>query len=167
MADQQSLTVQAVLDRFNESEATLTQLTEKLRNLALAEETANDAAATIRSVATAIDRVAGELRDLVEQAAAAQSDIRAAVEAARQFLAATDLAELNRTVQELADSSAKHAEAVLDHQQTTRDTITARLDNVEQQLEQSRANEAELRDQLDRVRSNLPPRKLRQFGLDA
>jgi hypothetical protein len=173
MTDQTSLTVQAVVDRFNSSERTLQELGEKLRALTLAEETAADGAKTIREAASALTQVAGDLRSLASRAAVAQTEVRRAVEAAKGFLEGTDVSALHRTLDGLTESTGAITDAVgvvRERQQASDDANGKRFEALEQRLvalEESRHETAKLQQQLDKVRAGLSARKLRQLGLDA
>jgi chromosome segregation ATPase len=178
MAERSTLTVQAVLDRFDESGTTLTQLAEKLRALTLAEEATGEAASSIASAAANLDSFVAALQKLTEQATAAQAEVRKAVESASQFLGATDLAALRRSIQDLTKTAATQLEhsttasestqAILEWQQKLEESVEARFDVLERKLaglEQCQAEAASLRQKLDKVRAGLSDRKLQQLGI--
>lgn len=169
MAESASLNVKSVLDRFESSEQTLQRLSEKLRSLTLAEEASSQSAASISSAAGAINGAADQLQTVAQAAESAQNELKAAVQAAADFLGATDLSELNKSIQAVSQAVRHDLPSELrDRVGDSETTITDRLSAIEDrlaELEKGRKAEAELREQLDLVRSGLSPRMIRKLGL--
>lgn len=178
MAESSTLTVQAVLDRFEESGTTLAQLAEKLRALTLAEEGTGEAASSLADAAASLDSFVAGLQNLTEQATAAQVEVRTAVESASQFLGATDLAALRQSIEQLSKTAASQLElsttaaesiqAILEWQQKLEESVATRFDGLERKLatlEEAREESELLRQQLNKVRDGLSTRKLQQLGL--
>ena len=169
MSDDAAPELRGLLERFDSSRETLDQLTERLRSLALAEETSSQAADSIASAAEQLEASAKQLEALTDAATAAQTELKGAVEAAGDFLERADLSEVTDTLETVNEATSKTLpETIHTASEHTVERINERLGALEQRLadlEQLRQSEAELRAQLDRVRTKLSARKLAQLGL--
>lgn len=99
-----SLELAAVRKRFAESADLLDQLRERIRSLALAEETVNDASTSIDEAAAVLKALTAGLSEISDALRDAVAKTEHAMGAAGDFLAGTDLGQLQAT---LADIAAK------------------------------------------------------------
>lgn len=169
MSDDAAPQLRGLLERFDSSRETLDQLTERLRSLALAEETSSQAADSIASAAEQLEASAKQLEALTDAATAAQTELKGAVEAAGDFLERTELSDLSDALESVNEATSKTLpETIHAASEQTVERIDQRLSALEQRLadlEQTRQSEADLRAQLDHVRTNLSARKLDRLGL--
>ena len=169
MSDDAAPQLRGLLERFDSSRETLDQLTERLRSLALAEETSSQAADSIASAAEQLEASAKQLEALTDAATAAQTELKGAVEAAGDFLERTELSDLSDALESVNEATSKTLpEAIRTANEQTVERINERLSALERRLadlEQTRQSEADLRAQLDQVRTRLSARKLAQLGL--
>jgi predicted nucleic acid-binding Zn-ribbon protein len=94
MSDERALTLSTVQRAFADSERSLNELQERLRGVALAEETAASNAESIRSAADSVAGLASSTGASLAALERAQMQVTEACELVSQFLEATDLAAL-------------------------------------------------------------------------
>jgi chromosome segregation ATPase len=105
------LDVQAVVDRFDESEQALQDVRQRLRGLVSAEESAGQAAASMQQASQALTSAAKALEAAVTEVQEVRTTTIAALDAAREFLAGTDLSSLRQEVAALAEAMPKAEDA--------------------------------------------------------
>jgi chromosome segregation ATPase len=136
-----ALTVEAVVARFRESEATLQQLQERLLALALANDIATSASRSLDAAASSLADFVGELRSVVEQTAEAQSTTAEALKAAQAFLSTTDLGRVAAGLDGVASATSSSQKGIENlgtavHNQHKRlDVLEKRVDDVRSVVE--------------------------------
>lgn len=93
-----SLELRSVVQRFNDSSEVLEQLRERLRLLALADETQSASAKSIGEASEQLREFAGEVEKETSALASAVAETKAAMEIAREFLQGTDLKAIREEV---------------------------------------------------------------------
>lgn len=99
------LDVGAVIDRFDASERTLSELRDRLRAIVLAEEGATTATEQLGQTSEALRSFASDLHRMTNELVEARTATIAALDAAREFLGSTDLGALRAEVTASAEEN--------------------------------------------------------------
>lgn len=103
MNDDRSLALPTVQRVFADSERALTELQERLRSIALAEETASSSSTSLSEASRSVAAMAAGLHENLRALDQVQAQLAASCEAADRFLAATDLSAVATTIGELTE----------------------------------------------------------------
>src|SRR5690606_22199324 len=105
----------------------------------LAEDASTKAAQSITSASESLSSAAQRLHDLADASTQAQQQLHEAVKTAEAFLDATDVSELNRTLQEVRTATASALpQAVETGTQSVTDKLDKTLGTVQQQFDAMR-----------------------------
>lgn len=186
----EAVTLEAVISRFVESEKALNALQEKLKSIALSEEGAAKAAASLDQAAQEIGNLVESVRTVVGELTSSQRLTQSAMDAAQQFLLATDLGQVNEKLSLLNKSLPDQVEGIEEGLQTRFEglnkSLTERFENFEKRLQDGlsvleekiylavttleekiatiKQEEAQTRGDLKRITEALPGRVRKRIG---
>lgn len=186
MPDDNTIELPSVVQRFRESSDALESLRERLRSLALAEDTQTKAAASLETASGNLNSLLNDIGSAVSGLSSASELVQAAMEAARAYMEGTDLGAVKSgldtvglSIAELRDISATdksnlHDElaAIRDESTRTSAELQASVEALSQRLSEelavARAEAAALnatREQLEAKIASVPEKYRRKFGL--
>ncbi len=186
MPDENTIELPSVVQRFRESSDALDSLRERLRSLALAEDTQTEAATSIETASGNLNSLLNEIGSAVSGLSSASELVQAAMEAARADMEGTDLLAVKSgldtvvlSIAELRDMSATDKSNLRDELAAIRDdstrtsaalqaSVEALSQRLSEELAVARAEAAALnatREQLEAKIAGVPEKYRRKFGL--
>ena len=185
MTPSDGLNIEAVISQFRASEQTLEEVRERLKNILLAEESANRASNNINEAVTTLNSVTLALEQAATELHEARGITLAALEAAKKFLDGTDLSVLRKELEAVgsdtkasinmlkaeienlndrvptAELMRKELEAVGSDTKASINMLKAEIENLN-----DRVPTAELmRKELEALKLKLPDRVRRKYGI--